>query len=224
VLTWLDGDTPFPPAQRALKRPNGLLAAGGDLSTRRLIAAYRRGIFPWYAEGEPIMWWSPDPRMVLFTREVHVGHRLARTLRSGRFELRINTAFRDVMLACAEPRPGQDGTWITPEMIDAYCALHADGFAHSIECWHNGALAGGLYGVMLGRMFFGESMFTRVRDASKIALVSLCHSLAQLDVPMIDCQQETEHTASMGGRPIPRSQFLVHLANTVDAPMPKLVL
>jgi len=192
----------------ALKNPNGLLCAGANLSPARLLAAYSRGIFPWFSPGDPVYWWSPDPRMILLVHEFHASKRLQRTVRSGPFHLQINTAFPDVIRACAEPRPGQDGTWITEEMILAYCELHRLGHAHSVECWLDGKLVGGLYGLLIGHMFFGESMFARVTDASKVALVHLVDWLKERHVPIIDCQQETRHLASFGARPIPRAQFV----------------
>lgn len=218
MIPWLRKDTPFPPIERALRQPNGLLCAGGDLSSQRLLDAYRRGIFPWYGEGEPILWWCPDPRQVLFTDELHISRSLRRRLNRRRFEIRYDTAFRDVMLGCAAPRPKQDGTWITPEMIEAYCALHAMGYAHSVEAWLDGELAGGIYGVQIGRMFFGESMFSRATDASKVALVHLIARLRHMGVPLMDCQQETLHTTSLGARPIPRAEFIAWLQRLVDLP------
>ena len=218
MIPWLRPDSPFPPVERALRRPNGLLCAGGDLSPQRLITAYRQGIFPWYAEGEPILWWSPDPRQVLFTAELHISRSLRRRLNKQAFQIRYNTTFRQVMLECAAPRRGQTGTWITPEMIDAYCALHALGYAHSVEAWQDEALVGGLYGVLIGRVFFGESMFSRVSDASKVALVHLVARLRQISVPLIDCQQETAHTTSLGARPISRQAFLGWLRRLIDLP------
>jgi len=167
MIPWLEPADPFPPVDRAMRDPNGLLAAGGDLSPQRLLDAYMRGIFPWFGEDDPLLWWSPDPRMVLFLDELHVARSLRRVIRSGRYEVRFDTAFRDVMLACGEPRVGQDGTWITPAMIEAYTTLERLGYAHSIESWADGELVGGLYGVAIGRMFYGESMFTRRTDASK---------------------------------------------------------
>lgn len=216
MLTVLGPTTPFPPLARAMRRPNGLLALGGQATPARLLEAYRRGIFPWSGPGEPLLWWSPDPRMVLFTDAFHASRSLLRTVRAGKFEVRRDTAFRQVMEACAEPRPGQDGTWITPEILDGYCGLHAQGYAHSVESWQDGALVGGLYGVRIGRMFFGESMFARVTDASKVALVHLVEALRADGVPMIDCQQETEHLASFGARPIPREEFARRLKDLVD--------
>jgi leucyl/phenylalanyl-tRNA--protein transferase len=218
MISYLRGSASFPPVESALHHPNGLLAAGGDLSPRRLLEAYRRGIFPWYTEGEPILWWSPTPRMVLFTHELHVSRSLRRRLNSRRFDVRADTAFRQVMEACAGPRRGQIGTWITSAMIDGYCALHALGHAHCVECWLDGALAGGVYGVQIGRMFFGESMFHFTTDASKVALVNLVQRLGRMGVPLMDCQQETAHTAAMGGRPIPRQEFSSWIERLVDSP------
>ncbi len=215
----LDEHTPFPPLSAALKEPNGLLAVGGDLSPRRLIAAYARGAFPWYATGEPVLWWSPDPRMVLFPQELRVSRSLEKRLRQRDYEVRFDSAFRAVIEACAQtPRPGQDGTWIVPEMVEAYCRLHALGHAHSVETWMDGRLAGGLYGVAIGRMFYGESMFHHVADASKIALVHLVRDLAGHGFGMIDCQMRTAHLARFGAREIPRAEFAARLAELVDMP------
>lgn len=218
MLTWLSRNTPFPPVETALRTPNGLLAAGADLSPERLIAAYSRGIFPWFSEGEPILWWSPDPRMVLFPSELKVSRSLAKTLRNRDYEVRSDTAFRAVMEACSAPRPGQIGTWISPQMLDAYVNLHELGIVHSVETWIGGQLAGGLYGVELGRAFFGESMFSRERDASKIALVHLVRHLAGRGVGMIDCQMATGHLASLGAREIARSEFSARLTELVKLP------
>ena len=221
MITWLRDGAPFPPVRAALPEPNGLLAVGGDLSPARLVDAYRHGIFPWYSEGQPIMWWSPDPRMVLYVDEVRVTRSLRKRAQSGRFETRIDTAFREVIHACATtPREGQGGTWITPEMVDAYCMLHRQGYAHSVESWRDGELVGGLYGLALGRVFFGESMFAHESDASKVALVRLVAHLQQLDVPLIDCQQETSHLASLGARPIPRARFAAHLSELIHSSDP----
>lgn len=216
MIPWLDTRDPFPPVERALTEPNGLLAAGGDLSIGRLVDAYRRGIFPWYSEGEPVLWWSPDPRMVLSPANIKLTRSLRKRLRKRDYEVRADTCFARVMRACAEPRRGQPGTWITGEMLDAYAALHARGVAHSVETWIDGELAGGLYGVALGRMFFGESMFTRVPDASKIALAHLARQLARWDFGMIDCQMATPHLASLGAREIPRTEFMRSLAELVN--------
>ena len=221
VIPWLRGDSPFPPIESALNEPNGLLAAGSELSARRLLAAYRRGIFPWYGEGQPVLWWSPDPRMVLFVDEFRVARSLGKVARGGRFEVRVDTAFRAVVEACARtPRPGQSGTWITPEVVDAYASLHTAGHAHSVEAWREGNLVGGLYGVSIGRMFFGESMFAAETDASKVALVQLVDRLRRADCPLIDCQQQTAHLATLGARPIPRSEFAERLASLVNCPAP----
>ena len=221
MLAWLRPDAPFPPLSAALAEPNGLLAAGGDLSPERLIAAYRRGIFPWFSAGQPILWWSPDPRMVLYVDEFRTSHSLAKRVRRHEFEIRIDTAFRDVIDSCSMmPRGGQKGTWITPEMIDAYCELHRRGVAHSVESWRDGQLRGGLYGMALGRVFFGESMFARETDASKVALVHLVALLRRQGVPLIDCQQETAHLGSFGARPIARRTFAGHLTELIHSTEP----
>ncbi len=222
VIPLLGPRTPFPPLDAALDEPNGLLAATRDLTPARLIDAYRHGIFPWGGDEEPVLWWSPDPRMVLPTDELRVTRSLRKVVRQGRFEIRVDSAFRRVMEACAAvPRTGQGGTWITPSMIDAYCELHARGCAHSVEAWRDGRLAGGLYGVTLGRMFFGESMFARATDASKVALVHLVAMLRAGTFPLIDCQQETAHLASFGARPIPRRVFAERLAALVNSAAPQ---
>jgi leucyl/phenylalanyl-tRNA--protein transferase len=220
MITWLGANTPFPPLDRALTEPNGLLAAGGDLSPERLLAAYRSGIFPWYARGDPILWWSPDPRMVLFPAELHISRSLAKSLRNRGYEVRYDTAFAAVMAGCAEPRAGERGTWITSEMRAAYARLHALGWAHSVETWLDGGLVGGLYGVAIGRMFYGESMFTRARDASKVALVHLARKLGRDGYGMIDCQMHTPHLAKFGARAIPRVQFRRRLAELIDYARP----
>ena len=218
MIPWLGSGDPFPKVERALAEPNGLLAAGADLSLPRLLEAYRNGIFPWFADDQPILWWSPDPRMVLFPAELKVSRSLARTMRSTRLEVRADTAFDAVIEGCRQPRRGESGTWITEEMTEAYGALHRAGFAHSVETWLDGELVGGLYGVALGRAFFGESMFTRVGDASKIALVALARQLEHWGFGVIDCQMNTAHLASFGAREIPRAEFtrmlreLVHYA------------
>ncbi len=208
----------FPSPEEALAEPAGLLAAGGDLSPGRLLAAYRQGIFPWYSCGEPILWWSPDPRCVLFPGQLHLSRRLRRTLDSGRFRLSVDTAFDRVIAGCAAPRAGQEGTWITPEMIRAYTALHRAGHAHSIEVWQGNELAGGLYGVAIGQAFFAESMFHRVRDASKVALAGLCERLLQWGYGLIDCQVESAHLRRMGARTIPRAEFLSRLERLCTTP------
>ncbi len=218
MIHWLQPGEPFPSVESALTEPNGLLAAGGDLDSARLIAAYRQGIFPWFSDGQPVLWWSPDPRMVLDPAEIRVSRSLSRVLRNRRFEVRADSAFRSVMQACAGPRHGQDGTWIGEDMLEAYCALHDCGIAHSIETWIDGKLAGGLYGVALGGMFYGESMFTRVQDASKIALVHLARQLRRWGFGLIDCQVHTPHLARMGGREMPRAEFMRKLGELVNYP------
>jgi len=218
VIAWLGADTPFPPLAAAQREPNGLLAVGGDLSPRRLLDAYRRGIFPWYSEGDPILWWSPDPRMVLFPGELRVSRSLAKTLRNKSYEVRFDTAFDAVMRGCAAPRPGQGGTWIGPEMRVAYRKLNDLGYAHSAETWIDGELAGGLYGVAIGAAFFGESMFSRARDASKIAFVALVQRLAAEGYGLVDCQMHTAHLASLGAREIPRAEFARRVKDLVDYP------
>jgi leucyl/phenylalanyl-tRNA--protein transferase len=220
MIPWLDPAQPFPPVERALKRPNGLLAAGADLSPLRLLEAYHHGIFPWYSEGEPILWWSPDPRMVLVPEELKISRSLAKTLRNTAYEIRFDQSFDQVLGGCAGPRPGQPGTWITEEMRAAYNLLHALGHAHCVETWIEGSLAGGLYGVALGGIFFGESMFSRRRDASKLALVALAGKLRREGYGLIDCQLPTSHLATLGARPIPRLQFLRRLRDLVDYPYP----
>ena len=208
----------FPPVETALAEPNGLLAMGGDLSVERLLDAYRHGIFPWFNAGEPILWWSPDPRMVLVPAEVRVTRSLARRMRNAGFELRVDTAFAAVMRACAEPREGAGGTWISPAMVVAYTRLFEAGYAHSVETWRDGRLVGGLYGVAIGRMFYGESMFSHEPDASKVALVRLAWQLQRWEFGLIDCQMETAHLASMGARTLPRAAFVAQLAELVNLP------
>jgi leucyl/phenylalanyl-tRNA--protein transferase len=218
LIPWLEADDDFPELGRALRRPNGLLAAGGDLSPERLLRAYRHGIFPWYGEGEPILWWSPDPRMVLFPAELKIGRSLRKILRKRAFTLSADTAFEDVIEGCSAPRAGQPGTWITADMKRAYCRLHRLGIAHSVETWQDGRLAGGLYGVALGHAFFGESMFSRTSDASKVALVGLVRQLQAWGFEIIDCQMRTELLASFGAREIPRSEFTRRLSELLHYP------
>lgn len=207
MIPWL-ADTPaFPPVETALDDPPGLLCAGGALAPQWLLAAYRQGIFPWYSEGQPILWWSPDPRLVLVPSEVRISRSLARTLRQGRFAVRADTAFEEVIAGCAAPRDGAAGTWITPEMRRAYGRLHELGYAHSVEAWDGERLVGGLYGIALGRVFFGESMFSRVTDASKVCLAHLARHLESLKFAVIDCQMTTAHLVSLGAREIPRATF-----------------
>ncbi|MDO8292976.1 MAG: leucyl/phenylalanyl-tRNA--protein transferase [Gallionella sp.] len=263
MIPWLTGNAPFPPVESALRSPNGLLAAGGDLSAPRLLKAYRHGIFPWFNPGEPALWWSPDPRMVLIPGEFKISRSLAKVLRNAAYEVRCDTAFEQVMRNCAAPRCEQGGTWINEDMIAAYCALHEMGYAHSVEVWmpkksfqlqiegearrrrandmdsamstamsERGSqrsiadeleleLAGGLYGVCIGRMFYGESMFSHASNASKIALAHLAGQLErwQADHPtkgMIDCQMNTSHLASLGAREIPRSEFIARLQELIN--------
>jgi leucyl/phenylalanyl-tRNA---protein transferase len=214
-VPWVGIDDPLPHASTALDSPNGLLAAGTDLSPERVLEAYKGGIFPWFSEGQPVLWWSPDPRMVLYTDELRITRSFSKTLKALRYNCQLlvktDTAFEAVMRACAEPRNGQDGTWITEEMIATYKTLHERGIAHSVELWDGADLVGGLYGMNIGRMFYGESMFARQSDASKIALTGLVTILTANGCPMIDCQQNTAHLASMGGREISRRQFLDQL-------------
>ncbi len=217
MIPWLGEGDPFPPVERALEDPNGLLAAGGNLSVSRLLDAYAHGIFPWFNEDDPVLWWSPDPRMVLFVSELRVSRSLRKVLRSGEFIVTVDTAFEDVMRGCAEPRPHQSGTWITEDMLDAYTTLARRGLAHSIEVWSDGALAGGLYGVALGHMFFGESMFSRKSNASKVALVALVRQIQRWQFEMIDCQMATSHLASLGAREIPRREFVALVQRLVGA-------
>jgi len=216
VTPWLTVNAPFPEVGTALREPNGLLAAGGDLSPERILDAYRHGIFPWFSPGDPVLWWSPDPRMALFPAEFKLSRSLARVIRNGGFELRFDTAFESVMRACAEPRPGQNGTWIQEDMIAAYCALHELGYAHSVETWRDGELVGGLYGIAIGRMFYGESMFSREANASKVALAHLARQLERWNFELIDCQMNTPHLASLGAREIPRAEFVARLQELVN--------
>ena len=230
MIPWLHGNDPFPPLHQASSEYNGLLAAGGDLSVTRLLAAYRHGIFPWFNPDEPILWWSPDPRMVLFPAEFKRTRSLRKRLAKPDYSVRVDTAFERVIRACAAPREGAGGTWISEEMIAAYCALHQAGYAHSIETWmrnddftesseqpaNSEQLAGGLYGVAIGRVFYGESMFMRKTDASKIALSHLADWLQQHDFGVIDCQMNTPHLASLGAREIPRTQFAELLDQYAD--------
>jgi len=220
MIPWLGRSLAFPAVASALDEPNGLLAAGGDLSPERLLAAYRKGIFPWFNAGEPILWWSPDPRMVLYPTQIKVSRSLAKALRRDDYEIRVDTSFRAVIEACAAPRPGQEGTWISPAMIEAYTALHRLGYAHSVETWREGELAGGLYGLAIGRAFFGESMFSRVTDSSKLAVVHLARQLARWQYGIIDCQMRTAHLARLGAREIPRSAFSQALEQLVHYRQP----
>jgi leucyl/phenylalanyl-tRNA--protein transferase len=220
TITWLDASDVawFPPLTQALDEPDGLLAAGGDLSVNRLVSAYRRGIFPWYSPGQPILWWSPNPREILLPPEFRIHRSLKKTLRNRGFQFSFDTAFARVLDACAAPRDHSRGTWITPEMHAAYVRLFEAGVAHSIEVWCEDALVGGLYGVQLGRVFFGESMFSLARDASKSALAHLVESGLQTGLELIDCQMATHHLRTLGSRPLPRQQFAELLAELVQAP------
>lgn len=209
-LHWLDPELPeqsFPDLDQALEDPNGLIAFDGCLSAKRLINAYRAGIFPWYNENEPILWWSPDPRLVLFPNRINISRSLAKTLRKQIYDIRFDTAFEAVIKACAKPRIDATGTWISDEIQKAYIHLHSQGIAHSIEAWHDNKLAGGLYGIGIGRVFFGESMFHAQTDASKVAFVHLANKLETLNYAVIDCQVKSHHLISLGAEEIPRKQF-----------------
>ena len=209
-VTWLSADDPpdaFPPVDAALREPNGLLAAGGDLSPDRLLAAYRRGIFPWYDEGQPLLWWSPDPRCVFLEGDFRLSRRLRKQLRQSAAEVRFNTAFDEVIRACAAPRRHLQGTWITNDMVVAYQQMHANGWAHSIEIWEDDMLIGGLYGLVIGKAMFGESMFSKQANASKIALLVLDRLLDAGEIGVLDCQMQSAHLLSLGASSIPRDQF-----------------
>jgi leucyl/phenylalanyl-tRNA---protein transferase len=224
MIPWLDANSPFPDVSEALSTDApGLLAAGADLSPARLLAAYQRGIFPWFSEGQPILWWSTDPRMVLRTADFKISDSLKKTLKKvarqpERWQVRFDSAFEQVMRACAAPRRDGPGTWISEDIIAGYSGLHRQGYAHSSELWLDGELVGGAYGVSIGTMFYGESMFARVSDGSKVALAYLVHFLRQHGVELIDCQQETGHLASLGARPIPRKDFIAHLQKCIVMP------
>ncbi|MEH6566302.1 MAG: leucyl/phenylalanyl-tRNA--protein transferase [Halopseudomonas sp.] len=218
TLTWLDAQTTdFPPASRAMTSPNGLLAAGGDLSPERLLRAYRNGIFPWYGEGQPILWWCPDPRTVLAPSELHIARSMRKFIRQNEFTISLDRAFPAVMAACAGPRRDTDATWITPAMQAAYTQLHRLGHAHSVEVWQGDELVGGLYGIALGKVFFGESMFSTRSNASKLAFVTLAQHLNDCGFALIDCQMPTDHLFSLGARSMPRAEFLRQLAHLCPA-------
>lgn len=221
MIPFLGPHDPFPPVEQTRQEMGGLLAIGADLAPDRLLDAYRRGIFPWGTlQGHPL-WYSPNPRMVLFPEEFRLTRSLRKTLRSGRFTVRFDSDFAGVIAGCAEtPRPGQDGTWISPEMMGAYCRLHELGWAHSVETYDEGGLIGGLYGLAIGRMFYGESMFSRRSDASKVAFAHLIRHLAARQFGLIDCQMRTNHLASLGGREIPRAAFFAHLQALTVADSP----
>ena len=215
-----DPRSPFPASIQALREPSGLLAWGGDLQSERLLNAYRAGIFPWYTENQPLLWWSPAPRCVIFPADIHVSKRTLRRYNSGQYTLTADKDFVGVIQACAEDRGDRDGTWITSGMLDAYCELHRLGHAHSIEAWQNGLLAGGIYGLAIGTVFFGESMFTRQTDAGKIALTSLCKQLEHWSFGMLDCQVRNPHLMRMGAREISRQEFEQRLADGVSKTRP----
>ncbi|MCK6392248.1 leucyl/phenylalanyl-tRNA--protein transferase [Zoogloea sp.] len=220
MIPWLGDHPAFPPLSRALREPNGLLAAGGALTPEWLLAAYQRGIFPWFNDGEPILWWSPNPRMVVFPDEVRITRSLHKTLRKGDYEVRLDHDFAGVIRACAAPREPGGRTWITPEIQAAYIRMHQLGYAHSVETYMNGALVGGLYGMALGQAFFGESMFSRRTDASKIAFAHLTRFLEQRNFRVLDCQMTTRHLASLGGREIARDEFAKLLDAFADVTSP----
>jgi len=219
MIPWLTEQTEFPPLSTALQDPDGLLAAGADLSERRLLDAYSKGIFPWYSDGDPILWWSPNPRCVIFPDKLHISRSLRKRMRRQDYQVRFNTVFADVMQACAAPRGDEEGTWITDEMLQAYCNLHQRGWAHSVELWQNGQLVGGLYGIALGKVFFGESMFSRISDGSKIAFAWFVEQLHNWGYAVIDCQVRSEHLISLGAEEIPRAQFADILASQVGLPV-----
>lgn len=218
-LAWIGAHDPLPSPHSALDEPNGLVAAGSDLSAARLLEAYTQGMFPWYSDGQPVLWWSPDPRMVMFVDEfspaLSLRKKMRQVLRPDRWSVTLDQAFEQVMRQCAAPRSRQNGTWISEEIIGAYVELHRAGFAHSVEVWEAGDLIGGLYGVAIGRMFYGESMFARRSDASKVAFSLLLKALQRLEFHMVDCQQDTAHLASLGARVIDRAQFLDRIASLV---------
>lgn len=219
MLPWLDRNSvTFPPLNTALGEPNGLLAAGGDLSSARLIAAYRHGCFPWYADGQPLLWWSPDPRTVLLPEKLHVSRSLRKVLRQDQFTVTFDRNFAEVIHNCAAPRHDDDGTWITSAMQAAYIELHQQGYAHCVEVWQNDTLVGGLYGIAMGQLFFGESMFSRVSNASKVGFVALVNALKQADFVLIDCQMPTQHLISLGAQNIPRQAFANYLEQYLNMP------
>ena len=209
AIVWLeDNNYEFPPVERAFTEPDGLLAAGGSLSPETLLKAYRHGIFPWYSQGQPVLWWSPDPRCVLFPEKLKISRSFRKTLNKNLFVIKQDTAFRDVMMSCAKPRGDEAGTWITLDMLEAYSHMHELGYAHSIECWQHDSLVGGLYGISIGEMFFGESMFSRKPDASKVALEYLCNTIKP---KLIDVQVYSKHMEGLGAEMIPRTEFIEYL-------------
>ena len=223
-IAWINaGDPPdsFPDVERAFDVPDGLLAAGGDLSGERLLYAYMHGIFPWYSEGQPILWWSPNPRCVIYPERLHVSRRLDRAMRRSEFDVSFDTDFATVIDRCARDRPGQDGTWITDDMRDAYCRLHESGWAHSIEVWSDGELAGGMYGLAIDSVFFGESMFSEQTNGSKAALIALCSVMVDWNFRLLDCQVESPHLRSMGADVVSRSRFCNELRRACAARKPR---
>jgi leucyl/phenylalanyl-tRNA--protein transferase len=219
MLTWLQRNSlTFPPLEKAMREPNGLLAAGGDLSADRLIQAYRHGCFPWFQEGQPILWWSPDPRTVLFPEELHISRSLSKILRQNRYQVTFDRDFTAVIQACAAPRDYADGTWITDSMQSAYLELHRRSYAHSVEVWEQDTLVGGLYGLAIGQLFFGESMFSRADNASKVGFATLVERLKAWGFVLIDCQMPTEHLHSFGARAITRTTFADYLRQHLDQP------
>jgi leucyl/phenylalanyl-tRNA---protein transferase len=217
MIPWITKGARFPSPNTALVEPDGLLCAGGDLSPATVVLAYRQGIYPWFSTGQPILWWTPDPRMVLFPSELKISKSLAKTIRQEKFAITFDRAFSDVIAGCAAPREDGGGTWIVRDIIDAYTALHREGIAHSAEAWQGGQLVGGLYGVAIGKMFYGESMFSRATDASKVAFVHMVEKLKADGFELIDCQQQTRHLASFGARAIPRSEFLRRIADLIKS-------
>jgi leucyl/phenylalanyl-tRNA--protein transferase len=220
-VTWISADDPpdaFPDVSDAMREPDGLLAAGGDLSSERLLAAYRLGIFPWFDDGQPILWWSPDPRCVLVPGDFHVSRRLQRILRRSQALIRFNCSFDEVVKRCAEPRPAQQGTWITADMMSAYARLHEEGWAHSVEVWQDGLLVGGLYGLAIGRVFFGESMFSQQNNASKFALYALSGLVHERKFHLIDCQEASQHLLTLGATMMPRQDFSRVLQSACNPP------
>jgi len=220
MIPFLGPSDPFPPVDQALDHPDGLLAAGGTLTMKRLVDAYRHGIFPWFNEGDPVLWWSPDPRTVLVPSRMHISHSLKKRLKKENFLITIDCVFSRVLDGCAAPRSNESGTWLTPQMRRAYSSLHIAGLAHSIEVWMGGELAGGIYGVAIGRMFFGESMFARRTDASKIAMARLAAQLDRWGFPLIDCQLETDHLLSLGAEHMPRRRFVKEVERLTREPEP----
>jgi leucyl/phenylalanyl-tRNA--protein transferase len=219
-IAWLtDTDSPdaFPPVENALIEPNGLLAAGADLTVDRLLAAYVRGIFPWYEDGQPVLWWSPDPRCILRPEQLHVSRRLRQQIRNSTAEIRFNTSFAEVMTRCAGKRRSQQGTWITPEMMTAFQSLHEHGWAHSIEVWETGNLTGGIYGLCIGQVFFGESMFSAQPNASKLALLALTNHMLHHDLTLLDCQVVSPHLLTLGATTMPRHDFVEYLADACQS-------